>query len=555
MSASSKKKLRKEQAAEGLTEKQRAEQKEARKLRAYTISFVVVVVLAVVIALGTVIGRNIATSGFSERNTTAVTIGDHTLSNAELSYYYIDSVNNAYSNWYQTYGDYTNLYLQMMAGLDLTQPLSSQVYDEETGETWADSFVQSAINNAKSTYALCDEAAANGFTLSEDEQEGIDSTIENIRLYASIYGYSDLTAYLKAMYGYGATEESFRDYCEATTLAAAYQTSYNDSLAYDDAAIRAYDAEHEKEYNSYSYASYYLAASKFLEGGTIDENDTVTYSDEEKAASVAAAKETADSLLDASSITDLDKAIARLSINSDEADAASTKSENVLYSSVNSTLRDWVTDSSRKAGDMTVIANETTSTDEEGNETTKTNGYYVVYFEGSQDNTMALANVRHILIGFEGGTQDSSGNTTYSDEEKQAAMDKATELLEEWKSGEATEDSFAALAEENSTDTGSKSNGGLYEDIYPGQMVTTFNDWCFDESRKVGDTGIVETEYGCHIMYYVGDSDINYRDYMITNQLRSDDLSAWYNALVDAMTVTEGNTSKLNRDIILSSGS
>ena len=36
----------------------------------------------------------------------------------------------------------------------------------------------------------------------------------------------------------------------------------------------------------------------------------------------------------------------------------------------------------------------------------------------------------------------------------------------------------------------------------PGQMVTEFNDWCFDESRQPGDTGIVKTSYGYHIMYF-----------------------------------------------------
>ena len=36
-------------------------------------------------------------------------------------------------------------------------------------------------------------------------------------------------------------------------------------------------------------------------------------------------------------------------------------------------------------------------------------------------------------------------------------------------------------------------------------MVTSFNDWVFDETRKAGDVGIVETEYGWHIIYFIGD--------------------------------------------------
>ena len=34
-------------------------------------------------------------------------------------------------------------------------------------------------------------------------------------------------------------------------------------------------------------------------------------------------------------------------------------------------------------------------------------------------------------------------------------------------------------------------------------MVTEFNDWCFDASRKPGDTGLVKTKFGYHIMYFV----------------------------------------------------
>ena len=63
------------------------------------------------------------------------------------------------------------------------------------------------------------------------------------------------------------------------------------------------------------------------------------------------------------------------------------------------------------------------------------------------------------------------------------------------------------MAEENSADGGSNQNGGLYEDVKPGQMVTEFNDWCFDQSRQPGDSGIVKTDFGYHIMYFVGQTE------------------------------------------------
>ena len=109
-----------------------------------------------------------------------------------------------------------------------------------------------------------------------------------------------------------------------------------------------------------------------------------------------------------------------------------------------------------------------------------------------------MVSVRHILV----IPTEQNEDGTYTDEAWAEAEQKAQALLDEWKAGEATEDSFAALANENSEDPGSSSNGGLYEDVYPGQMVDPFDEWCFDDARKPGDTGIVKTDYGYHVMYY-----------------------------------------------------
>ena len=66
-------------------------------------------------------------------------------------------------------------------------------------------------------------------------------------------------------------------------------------------------------------------------------------------------------------------------------------------------------------------------------------------------------------------------------------------------------DSFAALAKEKSKDTGSAADGGLISGITSSaNYVESFRNWATDSSRKVGDTGIVESEYGYHIMYYSG---------------------------------------------------
>ena len=66
---------------------------------------------------------------------------------------------------------------------------------------------------------------------------------------------------------------------------------------------------------------------------------------------------------------------------------------------------------------------------------------------------------------------------------------------------------LAALANEHSTDGGSNTNGGLYENVFAGQMVEAFDAWVFDETRKPGDYGIVKTQFGHHLMYFVSASE------------------------------------------------
>ena len=116
--------------------------------------------------------------------------------------------------------------------------------------------------------------------------------------------------------------------------------------------------------------------------------------------------------------------------------------------------------------------------------------------------------VRHILFCPEGGTVDENGNTVYSEAEWELCRVKAQELLDKWSADSGTEEGFAQFAMEYTEDPGSMSTGGLYTDVYVGQMVAPFEDWCFDASRQYGDTGLVQTDYGYHIMYFVGSHEL-----------------------------------------------
>ena len=118
-----------------------------------------------------------------------------------------------------------------------------------------------------------------------------------------------------------------------------------------------------------------------------------------------------------------------------------------------------------------------------------------------------FVDVRHVLIMPEGATSANIRTETFPEEAWAASEKKAQELYDQWKSGDMSEDSFAQLAMDHSQD-GSASTGGLYTDVYQGYMVEAFDAWCFDESRQPGDHGIVKTEFGYHIMYFVGSESI-----------------------------------------------
>lgn len=91
----------------------------------------------------------------------------------------------------------------------------------------------------------------------------------------------------------------------------------------------------------------------------------------------------------------------------------------------------------------------------------------------------------------------------FSEEAWAECLANAEAVLDEWKSGDATEESFAELANTYSEDGGSNTTGGLYTGITAdASYVENFLAWCMDESRQVGDTGIVQTEYGYHVMYF-----------------------------------------------------
>ena len=571
MSASNKKKLRKELNAAAMTEKQKKEQREAKKLKAYTLTFAIVMVLVIAIVVGVVVTPLI--DGAIRRGSQAVTIGDHKVSTAELTYFYFDAINEHQQEVYDQYYNQFGEYWAIMLGFDTAKSLNEQTYDKESGKTWAEYFMDTAIENARDAYALYDDAVAKGHKLTEDEQSNLDSYLDSLDMYATYYGYSNVKSYLRSNYGNGATEDGYRDYYSLCTMASSYMDKYADELEYKDADFRAYEKDKYENYSTFSYVHYTMKYNSYLGEGKKDDSGVTTWTEDEKEAARTALKADMQAIL-AGEVKDkesFDKAIQSLAINKTDADGnpiaddkkpTATEVKRQFFENIilHAGAVEWLTEEGRNPGDFKAFevytyAEHEDPEHEHGDEcgcARTVDGYTIVLFNERDDNTRKMANVRHILVEFEGGTKGENGTTTYSETQKAAAKAEAEKLLKQWQDGKANEESFGELANAESDDNnGNVTNGGLYEDIYPGQMVENFENWCFEEGRKAGDTGIVETEYGYHVMYYSSTDEMSYRDLLIDADLRTEDTEKWHDGLVEKTPFEIISLDKMDYDYVI----
>ena len=444
-------------------------------------------IICLVLVIAIVTFFSMLTSGYFAGHTTAATVGSHKLSPAMVNYFYKE----AYNSMSSQYGD------MMSYMIDSNTPLNEQYYDEENGITWADTLIEQGLNSAARIYAIYDEAVANGETLSDDDQSSIDATVSNLSVYATYYGYSNVNGYLAAMYGTGCNEKNFREFLSIETLANNYSQKVYDTPVYTEDELAADYAADPNAYDTVDYRVFAVTDALF------DEEDEEKLADLKKTAAdelLAAAEEGDEAFIQAA----YDHASEDTKENYE--DDSYTLRTDVGHS--DSDLSNWLFESDRKTGDATCV--ETSGT------------YYVAIFESRDTHDYALPNVRHILI--------SVSDTT--DEEAMAtAKETAEKLLAQYEAGEHTEDAFAAIGDAAYAD-GTAAESARYEDITPGQMVEDFENWCFDASRQVGDTGIVESTYGYHVMYFSGFG-TNYRMKLVEDEQRGNVYTDWLTATTE----------------------
>ena len=465
---------------------------EKSKAAAKIVKMVVAIVLAVVVA-GGIVWKVLDDTAAIKKNTTVFSLGDDIrVSEVEFTYYYSQYLNNIYS-YAQQYAMYG-----MNIGIDPTKSPDEQNYgtDADGKEMLLSDYLKNETISALQSYKiLYAEAIKAGYKLTDDEQKSIDDQVEELRNTAAENKYS-LNAYLKASYGKGINEKFLRKQLEMQNIVSRYQSDTSKKLtdSYSAADIKAvYDKDHSA-YNAVDARTLSFA----IETLTAKDGETSEQLAARQKAAAAKVKTEAEAALKActSEKAFLEQAKKKNSstenYDAESATALNEAAKSTITSYVSEDAAKWAFDSARKAGDVKLF-----EVGSDGNVTS----YVILYINKGSYAPMA-SNVRHILISF---TDNASSSSEATDEQKKAAKASADKIYKEWQSGAKTEDSFAALAKEKSKDTGSAADGGLISGITSSaNYVESFRNWATDSSRKVGDTGIVESEYGYHIMYYSG---------------------------------------------------
>jgi len=109
------------------------------------------------------------------------------------------------------------------------------------------------------------------------------------------------------------------------------------------------------------------------------------------------------------------------------------------------------------------------------------------------DITGKTVDIRHILLVPQEDTEEAWA----------ACEAEAAELLTQFLAkNDHSEPRFSELAHEHSQDSASAPRGGIYYGIQPGQLAENLDAWCFDAARSPGDTELIRTDRGWHILYF-----------------------------------------------------
>lgn len=432
---------------------------------------------------------------------TYVVINGEEVNKVEFDYVY----NTSKNNYITQYGSYLSYF-----GLDTSKDLSTQMYSDTL--TWQDYFEQNAVESLKQNKALMAEAKAAGFTY--DTTDEYNTFKETIKTSAAAAGVSD-KEYVRSIYGSYATMGRIEEYVKNDMVMNAYYQKLQEDNAPSDDEIQSYYEENKATYDSVDYRLTTIEADLPTEPTELADPVEETAADTTGTTDGTAATDSTQDTAYQPSDAEIAKAMEDAKVLADDAEQTVAKDgeahENEKKSSVNYLISDWLFDDARKAGDTTVITND------------NSHCYYVVAFEKRYLDETPSADVRVIIP-----TEDKTGE----------------EILEEWKNGAATEDSFAELCKKYTQDTSAVENGGLFEQVTKTGMTEELSNWIFDSSRQAGDTVAITVSDTTYVLYYIGQDQPEWK-INIKNTLVSDTMSQHMQDITADVTV-EDPKGKLN---------
>ena len=432
---------------------------------------------------------------------TYVVVNGEAVNKVEFDYQY----NLTKNNYITQYGSYLTYF-----GLDTSKDLSTQMYSDTL--TWQDYFEQNAVESLKQNKALMAEAKAAGFTY--DTTDEYNTFKETIKTSAASAGISE-KEYVRSIYGSYATMGRIEEYVKNDMVRNAYYQKLQEDNAPSDDEIQSYYEENKATYDSVDYRLTTIEADLPTEPTELADPVEETAADTTGTTDGTAATDSTQDTAYQPSDAEIAKAMEDAKVLADDAEQTVAKDgeahENEKKSSVNYLISDWLFDDARKAGDTTVITND------------NSHCYYAVAFEKRYLDETPSADVRVIIP-----TEDKTGE----------------EILEEWKNGAATEDSFAELCKKYTQDTSAVENGGLFEQVTKTGMTEELSNWIFDTSRQAGDTVAITVSDTTYVLYYIGQDQPEWK-INIKNTLVSDTMSQHMQDISADVTV-EDPKGKLN---------
>lgn len=419
----------------------------------------------------------------------ALTVGETPVSIGMYNYYYTCITQNYLT--YAGYGYYD---------IDTTKSYDTQMTTDEDGNeiSWAQKFENDTVDQIQYITAYYEEASANGVELTQAQKDNISTSLEGLKTTASDNDKS-VNDYIAEIYG---------DYCGYATLEKMLQQCYIAENYYQQKQLeytvtteqeQAYFEEHKTEYENVSFAYLQIpyeegGAQAALENAKSYISDIKTVDDMKKLIPIAC-KELIDDYVAQGYASTTDECAEMLAENIEA--SISAGESGFIQEAI-----DWLFSENTAVGSCDAF-------DDADNSLV----YLLLKTSEPVADESQVYSVRHILVTPKTDDEDAQatadGKTEYTDEQWADAEKKANEILDEYNSTDKTEKDFALLAEKYSDDTESTSNGssglygGLYEGVSLGQMVPSFEEWALDSSRQFGDVGIVKSDYGYHIMFFV----------------------------------------------------